>query len=772
MDTINRFNKVINDEAEFFPSICELMQHSQVKNGRRFLCTMNNVADYCFNSTISNDISYHIIYVPTCPEWARELLVRFFIHKMALTTNNIFVDKAKLKAVEPIFLPMNATKKIHRQLHDEKTFYKKVCKLFNGKVPSNENHSKTLFVVKDKDVVTRKQDKNPWLYQMYENYDSHSHESNILLTTNKSAIDIETKIRNNRDDIPDIKNIIVFHSQNRGRLTCSYNKEQLIRLNQYGVGIRNCIVFYISEQPYRLYHTIDNIKNILSSNLLVREINHFDDYDGFITFTYDEICQMFYESNPNQRYLIDSSERDVFTSDIDTFLDELPHNYKIKDLLSLCITEDTQNQFLKDCKEEIGIDEISILKPFLNFYKQLWTNEIIPKINRLIGDCQSIAFILPKWIAIRYKHALQECFAQEGRSIQFKNFEDLKSGINASLIIMLGYRYTDSRYKSYPNSFDPMPILKYQKGITIVNRLTHNTYFEWNMHFYERNFNGLMYSDFRKERLGWSKGNFQRPTLPGIYDDIVEAESDARDYMPEKCTIIYENGKTKCFSSARALYLNNQRYCIASIKELPSEDELKIQLLDDIVNQVRDSLIRKTTNNLKSEEYIRKDPTYGLTEDQINSQIELWKYLLKRAEDEKGIKTVYNEIFPNVKEISLHGFERWTDFNYPIILPRSRKCQNDLLTYLGFSLGSPYHRVVLTKKLMKNNNTRSLNSQIESFLQSILTSPVLRESDFCELFDEHSEIITLLEIKTTQEIKTLIDLLDIKLRKVKSIKYD
>lgn len=64
-----------------------------------------------------------------------------------------------------------------------------------------------------------------------------------------------------------------------------------------------------------------------------------------------------------------------------------------------------------------------------------------------------------------------------------------------------------------------------------------------------------------------------------------------------------------------------------------------------------------------------------------------------------------------------------------------------------------------------------LNNQIESLLQSILTSPV-SDDNFDDLFDEHSEILTLLEIYSASEIKTLIQLLDIDLKPFIGIVYD
>lgn len=340
------------------------------------------------------------------------------------------------------------------------------------------------------------------------------------------------------------------------------------------------------------------------------------------------------------------------------------------------------------------------------------------------------------------------------------------------MIVLFAYRYTDSKYKTYPNSFDPLPLSAGQRGLTIINRLTHNRYYEWNKHFYDKSYNGLLYSDFRVDTLGWSKRVFQRPLLPDIFDNIDEAEADAREYMAERCIIQFENSKIKPLAASRAIFHNGTNYCISSLKDLPFAEGIEIQLIDELVDQIKDSLIKKTDNNLKAEEYIRRDETYGLTEDQISSDVELWKYLLQRKVDELSIDEVYDAVFPNEKEISRHGFERWLDFDYSMILPRSRKSQNSLLTYLGFKLGGPYHRVILTKKLIRNSNTRLLNNQIESLLQSILTVSKVKDEDYLELFEEHSEILTLLEISSASEVNTLVDLLDIKLKKVISIKYD
>jgi hypothetical protein len=734
---------------------------------------MNNIVDHCCANENKGGVNYQIIYLPTCPEWARELLVRFLIHKTSFANPSRLLSLAKNKARGPLVIPEGLTSKSKqgKQLCADREYYKKLLKLFEQKSQTFSSGGKSLFVVQEKDIITRKQDKNPWLDQLYTT-DIICNDHNTIVTNNLSAYDIETLFRKNRDNIPNIENLFVFHSQNRGKISFSYNLDQLERLNQYGVGIKNCFVFYITELPFRLYYAKENVKALLVANLLNREIKRFDDFGGFITFSPDELDLMFQRENLCYKYIIDSDEREIFTTEINTYFDELSHNYRIKNALSLAFTLETQRCFIKECESETGSSQQGIITPFLNYYLRLWDDEIAFRILEQIENYHSVAFVLPPGIDKVYGDAIQKCFSSESRRISIKDFNQLRDGLNEDFVVLFSFRYTDNRYKTYPNSFDPLPLKKGQRGLTVINRLTHNRYYEWNKYFYDKDFNGLLYSSFRKDVIGWSKRVLQRPIMPDIMNDIDEAEVDAREYLAERCTIVFESGKTKRLAADRVLYYDGHHYCISSLKELSFEEGMKIQLLDELVDQIKDNLIKKTESNLKSESSIRRDPAYGLTEEQINSDVELWKYLLKRKEEEIGMEATYNAIFPNNQEISIRGFERWLDFDYPMILPRSRKSQNSLLKFLGFTIGSPYHRVILTKKLLKNSNTRLLNSQIESLLQSILIINKVDDDMFGELFEEHSEILNLLEINTASEINILVQLLDINLKTVKSIKYD
>ena len=768
-----KFQQLINQESVLFHPICSMMRHSKVNEGRNFLCAMNNLVDhYCAPEREGNaGINYKIVYVPTCPDWGRELLARYLIHKIAFTSSDRFYREAKLKVERPLFQPLGVTGKKFELLREERKYLKTFVNRFKNKLPDSLSGNRSLFVVQDKDIITRKQDKNPWLESLYSD-DIINPKGNAIVTTSLSAFDLEKILRKNKGKIKSIENVFIFHSQNRGKMTFSYNIDQLERLNQYGLAIRNCFVFYITNRPFRLYFALDNVKNALSSNLLHREVKRFDDFDGFITFTPEELDLMFHRNNNRTQYIIDSPEREIVTADIDSFFDELPHNYRIKNSLSLAFSIDTQNAFLEECELELGVSQPKVLRPFLDFYKQLWYDEIYRRIKAQIANYHSVAFVVPSGVSRYYMSALCRTFSDEYTKVCVANFDELRDGLSVDYVVLFSFRYTDARYKTYPNSFDPIPLKNGQKGMTIINRLTHNRYYEWNRHFYDKDYNGLLYSSFRKECLGWSKKQIQRPIMPDIISNIDEAESDARDYMAEKCTILFDIGKIKRLSADRVIFREGNHYGISSLKEFPFEEGVQIQMLDELVEQIKVSLIKKTDNNLKSEDIIRRDPAYGLTEDQIKSGIELWKFLLKRKVEQLGVESTYEAIFPVNKEISRRGFERWLDFDYPMILPRSRKSQNSLLRFLGFELGSIYHRIILTKKLLKNSNTRLLNSQIESLLQSILTVPSIKDKDFGVLFDEHSEILTLLEINSASEVNTLVELLDISLKPVKSITYD
>lgn len=768
-----KFLDFANTQSQDFSSIIEVMYHSHKSDAKEFLCTMNNVINYSLDKLVPEEgkINYQIIHIPNCPEWARPLLVRFVIHKAALTFNKLALDKIKKQIKDVVVLPYGLSKKETAQIFADNKYRKKVSKIFSKlEIPSNEN--KSLIIVKAQDKITKAIDNNPWIETLYTS--NVSDDYNLILSTDKTASNLESDIkviRQKTGAVPTIENIFLFHSSNKTSITNSYNVSQLERLNKYGLGIKNCIVFSFSKSPFRLFHTIDNIKIQLTSSLLNRKITKYNDFDGFITFTQEETNYLFNKEHGQCIHIVDNQQRQFFLFEIDFVLKEVDHNLHFKNLLSLSVTTDLQQSFIKELSLEISFDPNSF-NDFFNLLRQTWNDEIKPIIEDFIKSNNTVAFIISKDIPNYIKKYLKNAFNTNTRHITFHSIDELKNGIKEKQIVIFQYRYTDKKYKSYPNSFDPIPLNNGQKALLIINRLTHNDYYEWNLHWYDKSYNGLLFSSFRKSYLGWNEKQFQRPTLPDINSYIDEAETDNRAYQTEKCIIHFEDGHTKSYLACdRALYIKNGAVFISELKDLESSGNLQIQMLDDIIDQVKFFITDKAEKDTTAGKYIKKDPKFHLTDDEINSSVELWKILLKRRIDEFGIEKVYKEVFPKNPDISLNGFARWSDYDNKMILPRSRSSQKALLTYLGFELGSPYHRIVLAKKILSINNSRNLNSQIGSLLQDILTQPI-KDLKFTSIMESNSDILTLLDINNLEDVKALIDLLEITTTSITQIEYD
>mgnify|MGYP004508708257 CR=1 FL=1 len=771
-----RFYNLIQTESPYFKKILDTMYHSKVNDGCDFLRLIDNTIIKCaqYPSNCDESISLHMVYIPSCPPWAKELLVRFLIHRSTLTQDKTIIPIAERKIAGPLCLPMGmkGASKQAKLLEEERKYFRGIIRNFPELKSKDTDTKRALFVLSENDVITRGEDKNPWLSKLY----SRKIDSDCatIVTTTLDAYDIEKQIEEyDEDNVPQIENVYVFHSQNKGKITSSYNIEQLQRLNQYGVGIKNIYIFYITDHPFRLYYANEIVKNKVLSHILKKEIKKYDAFDGFISFTPDEIDFLFHRKYQRHTLYIDSPERDIFTTELDAVFEQMQHNYRKKNDLSLALNNKLQEQFILNLKQSEGYVPEDLLTQFFAYYTKLWNNSVKPQIEQFIANSKHITFVLHRENK-SFKAFLREQFETEERHIDVKQINAIKKGAKSECIVLFTYQYTDSTYKSFPNSFDPLPINPSQKSLTIINRLTHNNYFEWNSHYYNKDYNGFLYSDFRKKELGWNVRKCPKPIIPDIWVNIEDAESEQRDYQVEKCAVIYENERKKEYSaSTKALYLKrDETYGVSTLKDLSNTDISELLVIDELVDVVNDSLISKSKENTTAEEIIRKDPKYGLTPTEINSNIELWKYLLIKKINEFGIDAVYSDIFNQSREISLRGFERWTDLSYPMILPRSRKAQNALLAYLGFTIGSPYHRIVLSKKLLSINNSRTLNSQIEALLQSLITTRIETTNDFDALLEKYSDIMTLLNISTVADANALIDLLEIKLKKIVRIEYD
>lgn len=761
------------ESKEFFP-ILESMSHDNKEEGRCFLNLVNNVINYQLSSQNTiNEINYQIIHIPACEPWARELLIHFMIHKTAICLNRTTLNRLENMIQDTIFLKEGQGKKDVLQIRQKNKNINQLLKICTALDLPTDN-KKTIIITPKGDIVMKKKIDTLSLDSFFsENIFAKDH--NLAVTHTTTAHALENLIKE-EEDIPTIENIFIFHSPNKSRVTNSYCKNQLERLNKYGLGIKNYFIFSLSEKPFQLYQTINNMKNGLSSAILQKVISKYDDFDGFITFTQTEANYLFGRKTKQKTIFIDCPERPIFTQEIDQFIDDAPHNLKIKTELSLLLSGQLQDIYLQNMASEIQDFSKDLCSNFFSLLRQVWSNEISNQIEIFIGNSSSVTFILPKDIPKLVKQALTELFQRNNRKISYGSFYDLKKGINVERLVVLQYRSANGYRKLYPNSFDSIPLKKNQSALIIFNKLTHNNYYEWDNYWYSKSYNGLLFSKFRKDVLDWKMQQFQRPTSPNVKDFIDAASSEARFYETEKCKIYYKgrHRPKECLAWERVIYEKNNLRCIAELRSISNFKDISIQMMDDIVEQVKILILKKSEENTNAEKIIRSNPKYNLSETEINSSTELWQFLLKREVINNDEKTIYNNIFSQISEterIALNTFSQWHNLDNPIILPRSRKHQNALLTYLGFGIGSAYHRIIITKKTSNINDTRLLNSQIETLLRKSLFKTI-NENDFNSIAESHSDIFTILDIRSIGDLNALISLLEISLTPIDHIEYE
>lgn len=766
------FIKLATKESIVFPAILATMSHTKKEVGRKFLCLVNNIVDdLCANS--QDGVIYNTIHIPDIPQWGRELLVRFMLHKVALTSNQIRLKSLRSEITPQFNVGQNISGRSRKfqQLRAEREWIKQIGRQFSQyDIPEDANRH--LFIVKDEDVITRKEDRNPWLGKLYtDEFDNSKY--NLILRSDLTGFSLEKYARHMRqseDATSQITDICIFHSRNRYSILNSYNINQIERLNKYGLGIKRVFVFSFDKTPLRLYQTI-SIKHRIASALMHKELKKFDEYNGFITFTPQETDYLFSRDNLQQHFIVDSDEREIFTYSVEDYLSQTPRGYHYKNALAIAGTP----ELLKIAFADLELQDTTIpdFSDYQNYYLKIWGEKITPQIDAFIDADKDIALIIPPDTAESARKLLREHLYKEERSIKFYDINAIEDGIKETVIIVLQYRYTDRRYPAYPNSLDRLPLRNGQRGLVIINLFTHNDLYLWNKWYYDKYFNELLFSDFRQRILGWKKHSSTKPTLINVDDMMAEEELSSNYRGAERCVLEYEDETRRYFAHQQALCKTDESIVLVRLKDLYGETGLEIQVLDEIGNKIRNTLLDKAKISTEAEKTIRRNEKYSLTEDEINNEsVELWRYLLQQKINLLGAEHVYKEIINDESELSMNGFMQWVNFDRMMILPRSRKHQLRMLAYLGFEPRSPYHIIVLRKKMLSTNETRSINTQIESLLKDVLTTSVETQEDFDNLLEDHLDIFIMLEVNNIDDLKALITILDISFKRVKSISYD
>lgn len=751
---MNTIDELSSNETIAFKNIIEVMFHTRKDEGRLFLCALNNMIDYALNTNDSEHINYQIIHVPACPNWARELLLRFLIHKVALCKNETTLNDLSKHVCRNICISDSLSaikaKNYVREIKEYRMYVHKLEKLFRPIETANNNRA--LIIAKAGDLTSMKANKNPYLDHLYAT-DLEDNTKNIILSSELTAQDLEDELMENISN--SIDTIYIFHSPNKSRITNSYSINALSLIEN---RIKNCIVFSFTENPLRLYQTLDNVKKQLIRSLLQIDVKKYDDFPNFITLTQKESDYIFHRRKNYQVSFIDCVDGDFVSDDIDQILDTVPGNLRLRNLLSIAFTDELQSECKKQLAKEFYDFNEDIFANYFSLIKELWYSSVKNKIKKFIDRARNIDFVIPSWITPKLRKLFKSEFYVYGyNKVYFHSLDEYKKGkCNSDVIIVFQYRSPNGFYKFYPNSFDSLPLKEGQQALIVINLLTTRDFFQWDHFWYRKKLNELLYSDFRKNVLGWKKIILKKPTCPNVKDLIAEDEANSFLYQAAKCTLVFTNCQTKeCLASERALYkIDNGFYCIDQLKDIADYQNVALQLMSEIGEQVKELMSIKNADISSVEFAIRRNPKFGLSEKEINSTVELWKILLKKKIDDIGEAAAYESIFstvPSNEKISLLTFKKWYDFNSSLILPRSHRDQRILLSFLGFDFGSVYHRYIITKKMSNINNSRNLNYQIQSLLSNVILNNI-DEDSYKFVSEQYPDLLTSLCIMNNNDL--------------------
>jgi hypothetical protein len=196
---------------------------------------------------------------------------------------------------------------------------------------------------------------------------------------------------------------------------------------------------------------------------------------------------------------------------------------------------------------------------------------------------------------------------------------------------------------------------------------------------------------------------------------------------------------------------------------------LQIQSLTPLVKLVYNNRVdSENEKDNRSEKMFKEQPSYGLSQEEIDSDVQLWKILLRKKVEQSSYHEVYDEIMSHFNEryiVSFFSFKRWLDPEYGI--PRARKMQKYIVEdYLG--IRPPYINLIRRIKERTKNDTESITTSIRHFL-----SLALLTTNYKDVLNALSEeTLDLLDISTTDDIEQILSEVEEKINyeSVKNIK--
>lgn len=783
------FKKALQLFDSNFESILEIMklrkEPSMVDSVRNLLFVVNQVLEYFMNRE-EEHLKIPVVYFPISQEYAQELCEDFVVLKLGLYTDKEWKNYlCNSLSKKNLYIPSDIrTKKQQLALRDNHRYENTLSEILSRSRNEFTDYGRTLIysenLQKDQKLyreANRANNRNSvnkyWYLRHALNGTSDFLQGSCPLSLiNLDSDSFYKHFLDNKGNVK-IQNIIVFPTKSPdGRYSefCanSFQKPFLDDFVNIDCGLKNVFFFCFSRKPYRLRRLFD-FKQIMKERIQLFE----EDAYEFISFTYEEALTLTNQKNHKHLIINIGKDCDEIQEDYEALFDDitngLDRHVSRRNEMSLCFNDTLSKNYANKILEETEADE-NLVTEIFRLNSRLWKEQAEVTLQHFVFK-SNVYIVTGNDIDEKLKNSVR-FFLQtnyNARKITFGTFGDLRgylcngkyrNEIMEKKIIIISFRsdYTDSIFHKYPNSFDPYCINSDQKVLEITNYFFLRQYYDWGKYNYGKAIRKILKSEFRNSEMRPKLAEYKRPTkrLP---EDTREEESDRnKGRTVQKIKVTYNNNNSHEFwKSEWMLYKFGDNIGIATLSDLAdlyeSVTKLSIQPISTLVKYVNSQFIdNQKDKDSKSERMFKEQPLYGLTQEEIESDTQLWKILLAKRVDKMGCKNVYDEVMNNFNEryrVSYHSFKRWLEPDYGI--PRARIVQKFLVeNYLG--IRPPYINLIRRIKERTKSDTEGITINIRHFLNIALLN-----NDFDVVYKSISdETRDLLDINSSKDIKKII----------------
>ena len=797
------FSKALQIVDNNFESILEIMKlrktPEEIDRVRNLLLTINIIID-CFVDREEDDLKIGVVYFPLCDDIAQELCEDFVVLKMGLYSSQEWKNfLCNTLNRSNFYIPNDVkTKKQLELARDNYRYEKKLSEILSRSkeeythsgrsIIYSDNLARQYEEYRESNKTYNRKTSNKYWYLSRAITDFNRFETNVcpLALTPSSSDDLYEYVIEHGDDI-NMENIMIFPSRTAdGRYTdyCSdaFQKPYFDDFVGSNSGLRNVLFFCFSKKPYRLRRLFD-FKQRMKERVQVTDDESLD----FISFTYEESLMLNGKSDFRHIKVEVGKHSDELQTDYEIIFDDitngLDRHVSRRNEMSLCITPPATDLYSTKIVNETESDE-HVLSEIFRINTNLWKQDVEVILHHFVY-WKNVFVITGNDISDELKRLFRDYLVtnHSAKSVEFGTFGDLRgyqndgkyyNDIKQSRIVIVSFRndYTESIFHKYPNSFDPFCINPNQKVLEINNYFFMRQYFDWGRYNYGKAIRKILKSDFRADQMKPNLKDYKRP-IKKLPEDTREEEMDRNSSRVPQLQVVFSDNSVRSFSRSEwMLYKHGNNVGIAPLSDLLDLYEtfvdLSIQPLSPLVKSIcKEYIDSEGEKDTRSEKMFKEQTVYGLTKQEIDSNLQLWKILLLNKINATSSREVYDDIMSHFNErykISFNSFKKWTDEDYGI--PRARKMQKYLVEdYLG--IRPPYINLIRRIKERTKNDTETITMSVRHFLHiSLFNNP----NDAYEgLTPENRD---LLDINNPEDIKRIINSVrdKIKYEPVKEIK--